>query len=431
MDMAVNPGPLQEAMDRPISRRWWRRKGWQQLLGAGLAMLLAILAVVVLLGPAQRTLRVPRVSVSISTVEQGVYHDFIPLRGEVVPRDTIYLDALEGGIVTRLLVRDGDRVEEGQPLVQFGNTALELEVLQREGGLVASITALQELETRLEQDRATNERLLADAEYDVIRLQRALDRREELIARQLVSVEERDKLQDELQSALRKRDLQRDSNARQEAMRVQQQPQRQAQMEKLQESLSITHDKLRNLTERAPVAGLLTGMDLKIGENRNRGTRLGEITPDTGFNLLATVDEYYLGRVREGQFAQIEREGRQWPVRVTRVYPQVKDGGFKVDLAFVSEAPAGLLRGQSLQGRLSLGEDQQGLVLPSGAFLEASGGNWIFVIADDGAAQRRPIKLGRRNVEQVEVLSGLMPGERVIISDYTGLERIDRIEFRQ
>jgi HlyD family secretion protein len=432
MDMAVNPAPLQEAMDRPISLRWWRRSGWRQLLGAGLALLLAVLAVVVLLGPAQRSLRVPLVSVSIATVEQGVYHDFIPLRGEVVPRDTVYLDALEGGIVTRLLVRDGDRVNEGQPLVQFGNTALELEVLQREGGLVASITALQELETRLEQDRATNERLLADAEYDVIRLQRALDRREELIARQLVSVEERDKLQDELQSALRKRDLQRDSNARQEAMRVQQQPQRREQMEKLQESLAITHDKLRNLTERAPVAGLLTGMDLKIGENRNRGTRLAEITPDTGFNLLATVDEYYLGRVREEQFAQIEREGRQWPVRVTRVYPQVKDGGFKVDLAFVGETPAGLLRGQSLQGRLSLGEDQQGLVLASGAFLEASGGNWIFVLAADGStAQRRPIKLGRRNVEQVEVLSGLVPGERVMVSDYTGLERIDRIDFKQ
>src|SRR5690606_21774837 len=139
MDMAVNPAPLQEAMDRPISLRWWRRKGWQPLLGVGLALLLAKIADEVLLGPAQRILRVPLVSVSIATVEQGVYQDFIPLRGEVVPRDTVYLDALEGGVVTRLLVRDGDRVNEGQPLVQFRNTALELEVLQREGGLVASI----------------------------------------------------------------------------------------------------------------------------------------------------------------------------------------------------------------------------------------------------------------------------------------------------
>jgi HlyD family secretion protein len=431
MDMAVNPAPLQEAMDRPISLRWWRRRGWQQLLGAGVALLLVVLAAVLLLGPAQRTLRMSRVGVSIAVVEQGVYRDFIPLRGEVVPRDTVYLDALEGGLVTRLLVHDGDRVKEGQPLVQFGNTALELDVLQREGGLVQSITQLQELETRLEQDRGNNDRMLADAEYDVIRLQRALDRREELIARQLVPAEEGDKWRDELQSALRKRDLQRDSNARQEAMRVQQQPQRREQMAKLQESLAITHDKLRNLTERAPVSGLLTGLDLKIGENRNRGSRLAEITPDTGFNLLATVDEYYLGRVREGQVAQIEREGRQWPVRVTRVYPQVKDGGFKVDLIFAGETPAGLLRGQSLQGRLSLGEDQQGLVLESGPFLEGSGGDWVFVLAADGdTAQRRRIKLGRRSAEQVEVLSGLAAGERVIVSDYTGLDRIDRIDLK-
>lgn len=417
-------------MDRPVLLPWWRRRRWQQLLVAGGAIVLATAAGLVLLGPAQRTLRTSLAGVSIATVEEGIYHDFIPLRGEVVPRDTVYLDALEGGLVTRVLVHDGDRVQKGQPLVEFSNTSLELEVLQRESSLVASITQLQELETQLEQNRASNERALAEAEYDVIRLKRALDRREELIARQLVSVEERDKLQDELQSALRKRDLQQGSNARQEAMRVQQQPQRRQQMEKLQESLEITHSKLLNLTERAPVAGLLSGMDLKVGENRNRGVRLAEITPDTGFNLTATVDEYYLGRVREGQVAQIEREDRQWPVRVTRVYPQVKGGGFKVDLAFAGEVPAGLLRGQSLQGRLSLGEDRQGLVLASGAFLERSGGDWAFVLAADGnVAHRRRIKLGRRNAEQVEVLAGLAAGERVIVSDYTGLERIDRIDL--
>jgi HlyD family secretion protein len=256
-------------------------------------------------------------------------------------------------------------------------------------------------------------------------------RREELVTRQLVSVEERDKLQDDLDRALRQRDMQRDSNARQETLRTQQAPQVKQQTVKLQESLGITHDKLRNLTVRAPVAGLVTALDLKIGENRNRGQRLAEITPDTGFNLSATVDEYYLGRVHEGQIANVERDGRQWPLRVTRVYPEVKNGGFTVDLAFQEGTPAGLLRGQSLQGRLSLGEDQPGLVLASGAFLERSGGDWVFVLSADGAsAQRRRIKLGRRNAEQVEVLSGLAAGEQVLVSDYTGLERIDRIEFK-
>jgi HlyD family secretion protein len=181
---------------------------------------------------------------------------------------------------------------------------------------------------------------------------------------------------------------------------------------------------------RAPVAGLVTAMDLKIGENRNRGQRLAEITPDTGFKLSATVDEYYLGRVRAGQVARVERDGKPWQLQVTRVYPQVKDGGFMVDLAFDGATPDGLLRGQSLQGRLSLGEDQPGIVLASGAFLERSGGDWVFVLdATGNSAQRRRVQLGRRNAEQVEVLAGLEPGERVITSDYTGLERIDRIDL--
>jgi HlyD family secretion protein len=431
MDMAVNPMQNAGTMDRPVSPAWWRRKRWRRVIGICGAIALAIAAFAMFVGPAQRSLRMSMAGVRIASVEQGMYRDFIPLRGEVVPRDTVYLDALEGGLVTRVLAHDGDRVREGQPLVEFSNTALELEVLQRESSLVASITQLQELETQLEQNRATNEKALAEAEYDVTRLQRALDRREELFARQLVSAEERDKLEDELQSALRKRDLQRESNERQDAMRERQQPQRREQMNKLQESLEITHSKLQNLTERASVAGLLTGMDLKVGENRHRGVRLAEVTPDTGFNLTAVVDEYYLGRVREGQVARIEREGRQWPLRVTRVYPQVRDGGFKVDLAFMSETPAGLLRGQALQGRLSLGDDQRGLVMASGSFLERSGGEWVFVLAADGrSAHRRQIKIGRRNAEQVEVLAGLIAGERVIVSDYTGLERIDRIDLR-
>ena len=418
-------------MDRPLRLPWWRRGHRPQLMGVAAALLLAALAAVLLLGPAERSLRMSRAGASIALVAQGIYHDFIPLRGAVVPRDTVYLDALEGGRVDRVLVQAGDRVAAGQAMVEFSNTALELEVLEREGGLVQSLTQLQSFETQLEQNRAANQRLMADAEYDVTRLQRALQRREELIARQLVSVEERDQLQDELDSARRKRDLQRDSNERQEALRVQQAPQVRQQMGKLQESLAITHDKLRNLTVRAPVAGLVTALDLKIGESRNRGERLAEITPDTGFKLSATVDEYYLGRVREGQVAHVERDGRQWPLRVTRVYPEVKNGAFAVDLAFQEGTPAGLLRGQSLQGRLSLGEDRPGLVLASGAFLERSGGDWVFVLGADGAsAQRRRIKLGRRNAEQVEVLAGLAPGERVIVSDYTGLERMDRIDLR-
>ncbi|HTV80020.1 MAG TPA: efflux RND transporter periplasmic adaptor subunit [Steroidobacteraceae bacterium] len=421
---------IHSAMDRPLVQPWWRLKLWQRLVaGTGVCILLLVSAVL-LLGPAQRSVSMPLVSVTLGTVERAAYHDVIPLTGEVVPHDTVDLDALEGGRIERILVQAGDTLTAGQPMVILSNTALELDVLDREGRLVQSITEAQSYQTQLEQNRVANQKALAQIDYDITRLRRALDRREGLVAEHLVSVESRDQLKDELDHDLVQRPMQEESNRRQEQLREAQLPQLQAQIAKLQQDLVVTHAKLNDLTVRAPVSGLLTSMDLTIGENRNQGDRLAEITPHTGYKLSATVDEYYLGRVRTGQAATIELDGKAWPLKVTRVYPQVKSGSFVVDLAFEGSTPEGLLRGQTLQGRLSLGADVRTLVLPAGAFLERSGGDWAFVLRGDGrSAERRRIKVGRRNAEQVEILSGLAAGERVITSDYSGLERIDRIDL--
>ncbi|HEY1899513.1 MAG TPA: HlyD family efflux transporter periplasmic adaptor subunit [Steroidobacteraceae bacterium] len=422
---------LHSGMDRPRTLPWWRLKLWQQLLLGIAAVILMAAAAVLLLGPAQRSVSIPTSSLTIATTERGVYHDIIPLTGEVVPHDTVYLDAVEGGRIEHILVQAGDSVKAGQPLVEFSNTALELDVLDREGRLVQSITESQSYQTQLEQNRVANQKALAQINYDIIRLQRALDRREGLVAQHLVSVESRDQIKDELDNALLQRPMQEESNRRQEQLREKQLPQLQATIAKLQQDLVITHGKLADLTVRAPVSGLVTSMDLTVGENRNLGDRLAEITPATGYKLSATVDEYYLGRVRPRQSASIQLDDKSWPLKVTRVYPEVKSGGFVVDLAFDGATPPGLLRGQTLQGRLSLGADVPGLVLPAGAFLERSGGDWAFVLTPDGhSARRRRIKVGRRNAEQIEILGGLAAGERVITSDYTGLERIDRIDLK-
>jgi HlyD family secretion protein len=398
---------------------------------AATAIILFSTAAVILLGPAERSVSVPAAGLTIAAAELGTYHDIIPLNAEVVPHDTIYLDALEGGRVERVLVQAGDRVTQGEPLVELSNRTLELDVLDREGRLVQSITESQSYQTQLEQNRVANQKSLAQIDYDITRLRRALDRREGLVAQHLVSVESRDQIKDELDHDLAERPMQEESNQRQEDLRQKQLPQIQAQITKLQEDLAITHGTLGDLTVRAPATGLLTSMDLTVGENRNQGDRLGEITPLTGYKLSATVDEYYLSRVHTGQTAWADLDGGTWPLKVTRVYPQVKNGAFVVDLTFTGATPAGLLRGQTLQGRLSLGADTPGLVLPAGAFLERSGGDYAFVLEPDGhSARRRRIKIGRRNAQQVEVLQGLKPGERVITSDYVGLERTDRIDLK-
>jgi HlyD family secretion protein len=419
-------------MDRPIRLPWWRRKLWLRLGAAATAAVLIAAIAALFLGTAERRIRVAAAGVTVARVSQGVFHDFIPLRGKVVPLNTVYLDALEGGRVDRLLVQAGDTVTAGQQLVELSNTELELDVLDREGRLVESITQLQAYETQLEQNRVANQKALAQIDYEVIRLQRSAARRNVLAADDAEPLEVKDQVQDELDYDVKVRPMQDESNRKQEQLRLQQLPQIHSQLLKLQQDLTITHGKLDNLTVRAPVAGRLTAMDLKVGENRNRGERFGEITPDTGDKLAAEVDEYYLGRVQNGQTAAIEVGDKTWVLQVVRVYPKVTNGTFTVDLAFRDATPAGLLPGQALQGKLALGADRTATILPAGAFLERTGGDWVFVLAKDGqSALRRTIKIGRRNDEQVEVLSGLAAGERAIISDYTGLERIDRIDLEQ
>src|SRR6185437_7226441 len=183
----------------------------------------------------------------------------------------------------------------------------------------------------------------------------------------------------------------------------------------LQQSLKATHSELDALVERAPVSGKVTQFSLKIGENRNRGEALAEIVPPTGFKISADIDEYYLGRVRAGQAADVELNGDDYKLHVARVYPQVKGGTFTIDLTFDGKMPQGLSPGAAADGKLSLGGDSTGLVLAAGPFLEASGGDYVFVLDADGhSAHRRRVKLGRRNAEQVEVMGGLSAGERVV-----------------
>jgi HlyD family secretion protein len=417
-------------MDRPLVQPWWRKKSWLSAITVAGAIAFAVAASAFLLGGAERSVRVAHATFTVSTVEHGVYHDFIPLRGKVVPRDTIYLDALEGGRVDRVLVEPGDYVTTDQPLIELSNTELELDVLDREARLIESLTQLQAYQTQLEQIRLGNEKALALIDYDIVRLSRSVQRRSTLVAQKLESQETRDTVQDELDYAKRLRPLQAQGNQQQEELRVQQLPQIRSQLEKLRKDVEITRSKLDSLTVRAPAEGRMTAIDLKVGESRNRGERLGEITPDTGNKLSAEIDEFYLGRLHKDQSATVEMDGRDWPLRVTRVHPQVKNGTFTVDLAFDSGMPDGLLPGQTVQGKLTLGGTKPGLILPAGAFLESTGGNWIFVLTEDGAsAHRRDIEIGRRNAEQVEILSGLQAGERVLTSAYSGWESMDRVDL--
>lgn len=409
----------QSMMDRPIPLPWWKTRQAKRAWIIGGSILILLVAGLLLFTGLDGALRVARSDVTVSPVRRGLFRDFVPLRGTVEPRDTIYLDALAGGQVAELLVQAGDEVNKGQPLVVFRNEQLELNVLDNAGRLIQSATQVQTYETQLENNRVANQKALTDFEYNVVARAHALARYEPLLGAQAIPAGTVEQTRDQLAYYRRLRALQQATNRTQEAVRQRELPRLRAELLSLRRSLVATEAQLRQLVVRAPVSGRVTQLDLKIGENRDRGQRLAEIVPPTGFKIRADVDQFYLGRVRVGQVGEIALNGTTYRLRASRIYPEVKNGTFMVDLEFAGAAPADLSPGATADGKLSLGSDTRGLILPAGAFLDASGGTYAFVLTGDGdRAVRRPIRVGRRNQEQVVVRSGLQAGDRVITSDY-------------
>jgi HlyD family secretion protein len=421
-----------QRMDRKVQRNRWSPASWplaaKAAAGGGTLLLVALVLIKLIAGSQTRTLRLPQAQASFATVQQGIFHDLIPLRASVVPRETVYLDAIDGGRVDRVMAEPGDYVQQGQPIVELSNTNLALSVIQQESQLNQAISQLQQNEIALEQNELTNERALAEIDYNLVRLKRSSTRRENLAANGATSVEQRDEIADELAYYQALKPIQTESSRRQSRLRERLLPDIHRQLDNLRSNLDIVRGKLDGLIIRAPITGRVTAIDLKVGELRAPGQRLAEVTPDAGMKLSAEIDEFYLSRVRTGQTATIEFEGRPMTVIVRRISPQVRNGQFTIDLEFESTSPPNLTPGATAQGRLQLGNDTPAVVLPVGPFLERTGGDWVFVVAPDGkSAERRRIKVGRRSTEQLEIMDGLKVGERVIVSDYTSLESADRI----
>jgi len=419
-------------MDRKVEPGRWSLARWPlggRIAFAGVVSGAAILLTVKFIaGTGVRTLSLPAQQATFATVEQGVFHDLIPLRARVVPRETLYVDAVNGGRVEKLFVEAGDAVEQGQPIIELSNTNLALSVIQQEAQLNQAISQLQQNEIALEQNKLANERALAEVEYGLVRLKRSDARREGLLSRGVESTEQRDIVADELGYYQKLLPIQTDSNQRQADLRNRLLPDIHRQLTSLRDNLEVVHSTLDGLVIRAPVSGRVTAMDLKVGEHKDPGQRLAEVTPPRGMKMSADIDEFYLARVRTGLRADIDSHDKTIAVTVRRIYPQVHDGHFRVDFEFDGASPANLVAGEALLGHLQLGDDSQAKILPVGPFLERTGGDWVFVVVPGGAsAERRRIKVGRRTVDQLEILSGLKVGEQVITSDYSALEKTERV----
>jgi HlyD family secretion protein len=304
---------------------------------------------------------------------------------------------------------------------------LQLEVLGREAAVTEQLNNMRTIELQLEQNRLSHKRNLVEIDYQITRLNRSIDRQKELADKNLVSQSIVDELQDELDYYLNRREVTLESQATDSRMQTQQLLQLRTAGEQLQASLGFARKNLDDLNIRAPVDGKLSGFNIEVGESIERGGRLGQIDDPDGYKLNVRIDEFYLGRVDLEQVASVEHGRRTYGAHVIKIYPQVNNGQFEVDMLF-GEDPRGLRRGQTLQLKLTLGDNSDAVLIPNGSFYQETGGNWLFVVSADGAeAVRRTVKLGRRNTEFIEVLDGLEPGERVITSPYTNYVGMNRL----
>jgi HlyD family secretion protein len=414
-------------MDRVVASRRWPLKVKLGLAAAGLLVLAAFLY---FFGPAANSQTVPASQLIVSTVTQGRFDDFLPLRARVEPSLTVFLDAVEGGRVERVVVEDGTMVQQGQLLAVLSNPELQLNVLARQTEVTQQINNMRSQELALSQNRLANERARIDADLATETAHRQYEMQRPLAARGFIAGRAFADSRDTYEANRRRSQVVRTQQATDERLQSTQLAQLRASSSSLNQSLEIARQSLDSLNLRAPVAGQLTSFDIQIGQSLQRGERLGQIDSAGHNKLRAQVDEFYLGRVNVGLVADAQTGGRNYRMRVSKIYPQVRNGAFEIDLRFVGPEPVDLQRGQTVQVRLTLGAPAPARLIPNGSFYNETGGNWVFVVAPDGrSAVKRQVRLGRRNSDFIEVLEGLDPGERVITSPYTGFAQRDRLSL--
>ena len=408
------------------------RKGLSQRVKIAIgALLLAIAALVFYFAaPSGDSQTVAADRLTVSTVERGRFDDFLPLRARVTPLVTVFLDAVEGGRVEKVLVEDGAMVQQGQLLAVLSNSDLQLNLLGRQTEVSREVNSMRSQELALAQTQVNDERAVIEAQLTADKAKRQYEVQKSLFERGFVAGKTFRDSQDEYLSSQKRADVLRRSQQVNQRLQTSQLAQLRASNASLSGSLGIARATLDALNLRAPVTGQLTAFSIQVGQSMNRGERLGQIDSAGRNKLVAQVDEFYLGRVQPGQLAAAEWGGKSYRMKVAKIYPQVRNGTFEVDFHFVGAEPTEIQRGQTLQTRLTLGDPTPALLIPNGAFYNETGGAWVFVVTPDGSeAIKRQVRLGRRNADFIEVLEGLEPGEKVLTSPYTGFADKDRLDL--
>lgn len=416
-------------MDRVIEKKKWPPKKIAWVSGGIVVLLFLIYSIV--FGDHSSKLNVETEKITISTVTEGPFQEFIPVTGTVMPIKTIYLDAIEGGKVDTVERLAGSFVKQGDVILRLENTQLLIQISNQDALVVEQTNLLTNTSFNLEQNRTRSRQLLIDREYEVRRLKRIYERQKKLYEDDLISEEAFEQSKDDYEFEERRQKLNVEAFKRDSLFQEVQLNQLENSVRRLHDNLRIAQKRLDNLIIRAPIDGQLTSLNAEIGESKAPGERLGQIDVLDGFKVRAAIDEHYIARIEVGQTGEFDFAGNTFSLVTRKIFPEVTNGRFEVDMEFEGEAPQDIRRGQTVRIRLELGDLSEATMLARGGFYQKTGGNWVYVVDPSGDfAEKRPIRLGRQNTQVFEVLEGLQPGEKVVTSSYDNYGDIDKLVLK-
>ncbi|WP_108805673.1 efflux RND transporter periplasmic adaptor subunit [Aquimarina sp. Aq107] len=404
-------------MDVPIQKKKFSKSRIVMLIGG--VLLLALLVFVFSQSMGGSKLNVEKERIAISTIKKDVFQENIPVNGIVLPITTIYLDALEGGRVEEKFVEDGAIMKKGEPILRLSNTDLELSLINQETSVYNLLTQMQISQNAARQNTINRRNQFTDVENSLIEAKRVYELNKRLydkgaVGRQEYESSANDYKYQQQRMQLAKQVLSQDSSATKQEV-----SQAQSSYARTQSALELMRKKVGDLVVRAPVDGQLTSLDAEIGQSKNKGERLGQIDVLSGFKVRVDIDEHYISRIYNGQKGTFAFNNETYTLIIKKVFTQVNNGRFQVDMQFEGNVPEGIRRGQNLQIRVALSAEKQALLIPKGGFFQKTGGNWVYKITENGnSAYKVAIRLGSQNTEYYEIIEGLLPGDKVVTSSY-------------
>lgn len=407
-------------MDKIIEKKTgWRIAFTKKALPWWLGALLLVFVIYLIARPNNKTLRVDKDTVTISSAVKGEFNDYIRISGRVQPMTTIQLSPQEGGIVEKILIEEGSPVKAGDAILILNNDNLDLQILNSEAELAEKENILRNTQIQMEQQKLDVRQNVLEYGMQVDRLRRAYEQQKALYEDKLIAKEEYLKAEEDYRLAKQKYDLMAERSKQDSLYRGTQIDRMEESLENMQLNMSMIRRRKSNLIVKAPIDGELGLLDVVLGQSIAAGTKIGQINSVGTYKVEAQIDEHYIDRVIAGLEATFERQGETYSTVIRKVYPEVRDGKFKADFKFDGDQPDNIRSGQTYYLNLQLGQPEEAVIIPRGTFYQKTGGKWIYVVNKEGTkAVKREIRIGRQNPQYYEVLEGLEPGEKVITSGY-------------